>query len=148
MTGSPLPKDPLQVTALLGNARSDRHDAVHALEHEGRVEVIDIARADAARKRLRARTDKVREVQIALPRDQSLEDGAVLVSGLRANSSTVWFSLNATRGGSLAVHSTITDLACQSDVRRAIASGLLGSGLRFPKIPSRPSCADRRPSPR
>ncbi|NIY98058.1 urease accessory protein UreE [Salipiger sp. HF18] len=54
MTGSPLPKEPLQVTALLGNARSDRHDAVHALEHKGR------------------------EVQIALPRDQSLEDGAVL----------------------------------------------------------------------
>lgn len=78
MNGSPLPKEPLQVTALLGNARSDRHDAVHALEHEGRVEVIDIARADAARKRLRARTDKGREVQIALPRDQSLEDGAVL----------------------------------------------------------------------
>ena len=52
-------------------------------------------------------------------------EGAVLVSGLRANSSTVWFSLNATRGGgSLAVHSTITDLACQSDVRRAIASGI------------------------
>ncbi|SDE27866.1 urease accessory protein [Salipiger thiooxidans] len=72
MIGSPLPKEPLQVTALLGNARSDRHDAVHALEHEGRVEVIDIARADAAR------TDKVREVQIALLRDQSLEDGAVL----------------------------------------------------------------------
>ena len=60
MNGSPLPKEPLQVTALLGNARSDRHDAVHALEHEGRVEVIDIARADAARKRLRARTDKGR----------------------------------------------------------------------------------------
>ena len=76
-------------------------------------------------------------------------EGAVLVSGLRANSSTVWFSLNATRGGgSLSVHSTITDLACQSDVRRATASGLLGSGLRFPKIPSRSSCADRRPSSR
>ena len=44
-------------------------------------------------------------------------EGAVLVSGLRANSTTVWFSLNATRGGgSLAVHSTITDLACE--VRR------------------------------
>lgn len=68
----------LEIGSILGSAHGDLHDAVHALEHRGRVEWIDIPRADAARKRLRAATDKGRDCLIALPRSAQLEDGAVL----------------------------------------------------------------------
>ena len=38
-------------------------------------------------------------------------EGAVLVAAVRANFTTVFFSLNATVGGNVSVHSTIVDLA-------------------------------------
>lgn len=69
---------PLEISDILGSAHGDLHDAVHALEHRGRVEWIDIPQADAARKRLRAATDKGRDCLIALPRSAQLADGAVL----------------------------------------------------------------------
>lgn len=69
---------PLEISNILGSAHGDLHDAVHAMEHRGRVEWIDIPNADAARKRLRAMTDRGRDCMIALPRSAQLEDGAVL----------------------------------------------------------------------
>ena len=48
------------------------------LEHEGRVEYLTLERDDVHRRRLRARTDRDTECLIALPRDQSLSDGAVI----------------------------------------------------------------------
>lgn len=69
----------MMLTAVLGHAGdSDWHDRLHAMEHQGRVEVLSIAAADAARKRMRLRSDRGRDCAIALPRDQVLADGAVL----------------------------------------------------------------------
>jgi urease accessory protein len=70
----------LFVETLLG-ARTDPglHDRLHDLEHHGAVEVVQIASADLDRRRLLARTEKGEEVAIALPRDQKLFDGAVLL---------------------------------------------------------------------
>lgn len=69
---------PLEISNILGSAHGDLHDAVHAMEHRGLVEWVDIPHADAARKRLRATTDRGRDCMIALPRSAQLEDGAVL----------------------------------------------------------------------
>ncbi len=55
------------------------HNAVHRLEHRGAVETLTIARADMARRRLRALTDRGTEIAIALPRDTALFDRAVLL---------------------------------------------------------------------
>ena len=41
-------------------------------------------------------------------------EGAVLVSAVRSNFTTLWFRLNATRGGNYSVHSAILDLASTS----------------------------------
>jgi urease accessory protein len=68
------------VTALLGNADDPPlHRALHRLEHAGKLEWLVLPRSDLARRRLRAATDKGREVAIALPRDSALYDKAVLV---------------------------------------------------------------------
>lgn len=70
----------IRIERVLGS-RSDAvlHDAIHHLEHHGAVEFVGIAPADLDRRRLLARTDGGEEVAIALPRDQKLFDGAVLV---------------------------------------------------------------------
>lgn len=41
-------------------------------------------------------------------------EGSVLVSAVRKNASTLWFSLNATKGGNLTVHTDIIDLTAGS----------------------------------
>ena len=71
---------PIMLETVLGLA-SDRewHDRLHALEHEGGLETIAIPEADAARKRMRVTTDRGRDCAIALPREQALTDGAVLL---------------------------------------------------------------------
>jgi urease accessory protein len=51
---------------------------LHDLEHAGRLETVELARADTARRRLRIRTDRGRDCGISLPRDSTLFDGAVL----------------------------------------------------------------------
>ena len=58
-------------------------------------------------------------------------EGAVLVSAVRANFTTVWFSLNATRGGNVSVHSSIVDLASTMAGMQPVASpaSLAGSGM-------------------
>jgi urease accessory protein len=70
----------IRVESVLGSrADAALHDVIHHLEHHGEVEFVGIAPADLDRRRLLARTDGGEEVAIALPRDQKLYDGAVLV---------------------------------------------------------------------
>lgn len=67
------------LTRILGHADDPSiHDRLHALEHEGRVEIIAVPEAEAARRRLRAATDRGRDCAIALARADRLSDGAVL----------------------------------------------------------------------
>lgn len=67
------------LTRILGHADGPGlHDRLHELDHDGRVEVIALAPADAARRRLRAVTDRGRDCAIALDRAERLGDGAVL----------------------------------------------------------------------
>jgi urease accessory protein len=67
------------LTRILGHAGDPAlHDRIHALEHEGRVEIIAVPEAEAARRRLRAVTDRGRDCAIALDRADRLADGAVL----------------------------------------------------------------------
>ena len=54
-------------------------ERIHELEHQGAVDLLTVPAADVARHRLRATTQGGTEVAIALPRDQHLFDGAVLV---------------------------------------------------------------------
>ena len=55
-------------------------EALHALEHKGAVDVaVDSRRPMSSRRRLRARTAERGGLAIALPRDQTLFDGAVLL---------------------------------------------------------------------
>jgi urease accessory protein len=54
-------------------------EQLHELEHQGAVDFLMVPMADVARHRFRATTQGGMEVAIALPRDQRLFDGAVLV---------------------------------------------------------------------
>lgn len=54
-------------------------DGLHRLEHRGSVDVVDVPVADLARRRLLITTRGGEELAIALPRDQKLFDGAVLL---------------------------------------------------------------------
>lgn len=51
---------------------------VHALEHAGALETVQVGTDDLARRRLRLRGDHGSDVAIALPRGVELRDGAVL----------------------------------------------------------------------
>lgn len=52
---------------------------LHELEHRDALEVLVLSGSDMARRRLRAHTDKGEEIAIALPREETLFDGAVLL---------------------------------------------------------------------
>lgn len=54
-------------------------DRLHHLDHHHAVDVLAIPSGDVARRRLRATTVGGEEIAVALPRDQTLFDGAVLV---------------------------------------------------------------------
>jgi urease accessory protein len=54
-------------------------ERIHQLEHRGAVDLLTMPAADVSRHRLRGTTESGTEVAIALPRDQRLFDGAVLV---------------------------------------------------------------------
>ncbi len=54
-------------------------ERIHQLEHRGAVDLLTMPAADVSRHRLRGTTEGGTEVAIALPRDQRLFDGAVLV---------------------------------------------------------------------
>jgi urease accessory protein len=69
---------------LIERVLGDRHDAafverLHHLEHRGAVDVALVEPCDMARHRLRITTQRGEEIAIALPRDETLFDGAVLV---------------------------------------------------------------------
>ena len=61
-----------------GRLDADLAHRLHHLEHRGAVDVLAVPNADIARRRLRATTSGGRDVAVALPRDQTLFDGAVL----------------------------------------------------------------------
>lgn len=52
---------------------------LHDLEHRDAVDIVVIPSSDLSRRRLRAMTHRGIELAIALPRDQKLYDGAVLI---------------------------------------------------------------------
>jgi urease accessory protein len=71
----------LRVEAILGNmSQAAMAERLHDIGHHGLVDFVTIAAEDLDRHRLVARTDAGTEVAIALPRDQKLADGAVLVA--------------------------------------------------------------------
>jgi urease accessory protein len=66
-------------SAILGAADApEHHEALHRLSHAHAVDVLRLPRADLARRRLRTMTEGGRAVAIALPRSQTLFDGALL----------------------------------------------------------------------
>ena len=70
----------IRIEGIIGKAGDPAlHDALHRLEHAGRVEFIDLNFDDMLRRRLRATTDKGSECTIALERQDKLFDGAVLL---------------------------------------------------------------------
>ncbi len=52
---------------------------LHTLSHAGNVEYVSLSHEDMKRRRLRVTTDKGTDCSIALPRDQRLQNGAVLL---------------------------------------------------------------------
>jgi len=70
----------VRVTEILGFASDPAlAERLHELGHAGRVEHLMLAQEDVHRRRLRAQTDQGTDCLIALPREQALVDGAVLV---------------------------------------------------------------------
>ena len=68
-----------RLTRILGFASEPAlAERLHRLDHASGVEYLHLTRDDVHRRRLRARTDKGTDCLIALPRDQSLADGAIL----------------------------------------------------------------------
>jgi urease accessory protein len=54
-------------------------EALHRLEHRDAVDTLTIKNAEIDRRRFRATTVRGEDIAVALPRDQTLHDGAVLV---------------------------------------------------------------------
>ncbi|HEY9216367.1 MAG TPA: urease accessory protein UreE [Ancylobacter sp.] len=54
-------------------------EQVHRLEHHGAVDIVQLPSADMARRRMRVCTQRGEEIAIALPREETLFDGAVLL---------------------------------------------------------------------
>jgi urease accessory protein len=70
----------LRLTKVVGQATDAAiAEQLHRLEHDGRVEWIVLPRDEAARHRLRIATDRGTHCAIALPRNQRLVNGAVLL---------------------------------------------------------------------
>lgn len=70
----------LLVDRILGSAvDADYADRLHHLSHHGAVDWLIVPAAELARRRFRAVTSGGDEVAVALPRDEPLFDGAVLL---------------------------------------------------------------------
>ena len=54
-------------------------DRLHHLEHHGQLDILNVPAAELARRRFRATSAAGQEIVIALPRDEKLFDGAVLL---------------------------------------------------------------------
>ncbi len=68
------------ITGIAGQASdAATSDKLHALSHKQAVEYVLITVEETLRRRLRVRSDQGTECLIALPRDQKLFDGAVLL---------------------------------------------------------------------
>lgn len=67
-------------TEIIGNsADPDISEALHRISHHGAIEYLTLDSADMKRHRLRAKTDLGTVCAIALPRDQQLSNGAVIL---------------------------------------------------------------------
>ena len=76
--------EPLRLERIVGEAADPAiAERLHALAHANAVESIVLGREDAARHRLRVKTDRGRDCTIALPRSQRLRNGAVLLLDAR-----------------------------------------------------------------
>ena len=70
----------LRIERVLGSRlEPDLSEGLHRLEHRGTVDVVNVPVADLARRRLLITTRGGEELAIALPRNQKLFDGAVLL---------------------------------------------------------------------
>jgi urease accessory protein len=76
----------LRINHVLGSRdEASFSEQIHRLEHRGAVDVVVMPAADLARRRLLATTRDGEKLAIALPRNQKLFDGAVLlIDGDRA----------------------------------------------------------------
>jgi len=69
-----------KLSKVLGYATDDAMaDSLHQISHAGRIEYLTLDAADMKRHRLRAETDRGTACAIALPRDQHLSNGAILL---------------------------------------------------------------------
>ncbi|MCL8385590.1 urease accessory protein UreE [Xanthobacter aminoxidans] len=70
----------LQIDRIVGSRLDEGYsERLHDLEHHGAVEWLMLAAAELARRRFRAVTSGGTEIAVALPRDETLFDGAVLL---------------------------------------------------------------------
>ena len=70
----------LRLNGIIGETNDPQFfDKLHHLQHDGRVERIVLGAEDAARHRLRVKTDAGTECAISLPRDQRLTNGSILL---------------------------------------------------------------------
>jgi urease accessory protein len=70
----------LIIDRILGSrAEPTLSESLHLLEHKGLVDVLLVEPADIDRRRLRSRTQAGTEIAVALPREEKLYDGAVLL---------------------------------------------------------------------
>lgn len=71
--------DAFRLTGIVGRAGDDAYrERLHDMGHHGLVENVTVARADAARRRMRLTTDKGRDCALMLPREAKLSNGAIL----------------------------------------------------------------------
>ena len=69
----------LRVSGIVGGRLDPGlHGQLHRLEHQGALDIVEIGAADLPRRRFRVTSRAGRTVEIALPREQALFDGAVL----------------------------------------------------------------------
>lgn len=72
----------LRVSGIVGGRLDPGlHERLHRLEHRGALDTVEIGAADLPRRRFRTTSRAGRTVEIALPREQALFDGAVLWLG-------------------------------------------------------------------
>ena len=70
----------LRIDHVLGSRLESAYsEEIHRLEHRGAVDFVNIPIADLARRRLLAMTRAGQELAIALPRNEKLFDGAILL---------------------------------------------------------------------
>ena len=86
MTDSPITPEratraqPVLLADVIGHEQDPEiGERLHHLRHQDRVEYLHLPAADLERRRLRATSDAGTDYAILLPRDQRLQDGAVLL---------------------------------------------------------------------